>query len=268
MNKMINWKTGTSSCFYGNIQPETLAEFAGAGISCLEISTNRAGYYDVLDFPHRAQEIGRQIREAGLEAWSIHLPFSRELDISHADKERREQTMRINLELIAAAAEAGIGIAVVHPSSEPIADDARSERMKNCQENAAILCEKAKSCGMRLAVENLPRTCLCRHSDEMQQILAVSRDIGVVFDTNHLLMQDNVEFIQAVGSRIITLHVSDYDFIDERHQMPLEGKNRWKDIIAALENCGYTGPWLYEIGSKGVYKAADLRENYLKLAAL
>jgi sugar phosphate isomerase/epimerase len=90
----------------------------------------------------------------------------------------------------------------------------------------------------------------------------------VAYDTNHLLIQDNVEFIEAVGGRIITLHVSDYDFIDERHAMPLEGKNDWKAIISALEEAGYNGPWLYEISSKGKYEPRDLKENHIKLSQL
>ena len=122
---------------------------------------------------------------------------------------------------------------------------------------------------MRLAVENLPRTCLIRNSDEALYMFENNPDLYMVFDTNHCLMQDNTEFVNIVGEHIISLHVSDYDFIDERHVLPFDGKNDWKSIITALENKGYTGPWMYEVGSGGGrYTLKGLAENYRRLAAL
>jgi sugar phosphate isomerase/epimerase len=136
-----------------------------------------------------------------------------------------------------------------------------------------ILAEKAHSLGIRLAVEDLPRTCLGNCSDDILYLLEGNPLLNVCFDTNHLLKQDNVEFIKAVGNRIITLHVSDYDFIDERHQLPGEGKNNWNAIINELEKVNYSGPFLYEVSSKASpnhrtgpeLKPKDLRENHLML---
>lgn len=268
MSKMKDWETGASACFFGKLDPETLEQYAKGGVSCIELSFSYRAYYEDLQFVRRSGEIARQAADAGVRLHSIHLPFSRELDVSHPDREKRDFTVKTNLELIDAAAKAGIGIAVVHPSSEPIDEADRPARLELSRANLVRLAEHARSCGMRLAVENLPRTCLCRNSGDMKFILAGSDDLYTVFDTNHLLMQDNVEFIRDIGSKIITLHVSDYDFIDERHQMPLEGKNDWKRIIHALEDTGYNGPWLYELGSKGIYTASDLVDNHRKLAAL
>ena len=50
-----------------------------------------------------------------------------------------------------------------------------------------------------------------------------------------------------VGDKIITLHVSDYDFMNERHWLPGEGQNDWQKIIKSLKEVGYTGVWMYEI---------------------
>jgi sugar phosphate isomerase/epimerase len=70
-----------------------------------------------------------------------------------------------------------------------------------------------------------------------------------------------VAFVEAIGSRIITLHVSDYDFIDERHLLPGEGKNDWAAIVDALERADYAGPWMYEVGSLGKVTLKDLPAN-------
>ena len=39
-------------------------------------------------------------------------------------------------------------------------------------------------------------------------------------DTNHLLQETTEEFIRTVGGEISTLHVAEYDGIDERHWLP------------------------------------------------
>ena len=83
-------------------------------------------------------------------------------------------------------------------------------------------------------------------------------------------MEDNLTFIKNVGRKIVTLHVSDYDFIDERHLLPLKGKNDWKAILASLEkDAGYRGPFLYEVsGRDPEVTHASFRENHMALAAL
>ena len=41
----------------------------------------------------------------------------------------------------------------------------------------------------------------------------------------------------------MTLHVSDFDGVDERHWMPGKGIVDWNDVIAALVEVGYEGPF-------------------------
>ena len=78
------------------------------------------------------------------------------------------------------------------------------------------------------------------------------------------------DFIKKLGSKIVTLHVSDYDFRNERHWLPYEGKNNWVDIVTLLEEAGYCGPFMYEISPKtpdSIIRGRDLEfsdfvENY------
>ena len=53
-----------------------------------------------------------------------------------------------------------------------------------------------------------------------------------------------------MGDKIITTHISDYDFVDEKHWLPGEGKINWQELYKALLDIGYKGPWLYELGFK------------------
>ena len=266
-------KKGTSLCFTGSLSAESLADLKANGIDAVEFSFSKDKYYNEFDFVNRAQEYADRVREAGLEWWSLHLPFSGKLDITNMDDEMREEIVRINTEMILAAGKAGCKVAVLHPSSEPISDDVRPQRLAYSRENIIRLREACDQVGMKLAVENLPRTCLCNRSQEM---IALLRDTGagVVFDTNHSLVEENVAFLNALvdaGLEILSLHVSDYDFVDERHRLPGDGINDWKDIMAALEKAGYHGPLMYEVPrqpkDREPIATAQLSENMTKLAA-
>ena len=119
--------------------------------------------------------------------------------------------------------------------------------MKTAKDSLYKLAEIAVECGGRLLVENLPRTVLGKNSDEMLELLSAHPTLGAVFDTNHLLSQDAVEYIKAIGNKTVSTHVSDYDLVDEKHWLPGEGSADFGAILKALTEVGYDGPWLYEV---------------------
>ncbi len=265
MRKFSEWKVGASSACFGEWSEELVRSYAAAGIASMELSTDLDGYFNRIKFIDQAEKIGEITRAAGVELRSLHLPFGQRLDVSREDF-WAQQTVDINLALIDAAHRAGIPLIVIHPSSEPIKNEDRHGRLGISKKNLSYLAKRTAEYGMKLCVEDLPRTCLGRTSDDMNFLIADDPDLYCVFDTNHLLMQDNVEFVKAVGAKIIALHVSDYDFIDERHVIPFEGKNDWKGIIEALESVGYPGDWTYETGRR--WTPEQLAENKKKLEEL
>lgn len=120
------------------------------------------------------------------------------------------------------------------------------------QKNLKILNQVAKENGIVLALENLPRTCLGNTSEEMLSLLNET-GAAFIFDTNHSLSEDNVSFLQNMiqhGYCPVSLHISDYDYVDERHDLPGNGVNDWKKLLTMLRDGGYKGPALYEIRHK------------------
>ena len=113
---------------------------------------------------------------------------------------------------------------------------------------AEELLEIAKANGSVIAVEDLPRTCLGNNAAEIAELISVHPDLRVCFDTNHLLTEDAADFIRTIGKKIITTHISDYDFINERHWLPGEGQLDWQRILQAFNDINYDGVWLYELG--------------------
>ncbi|MBQ6848306.1 MAG: sugar phosphate isomerase/epimerase [Clostridia bacterium] len=209
----------------------------------MEISLNPNDYADI-DY----KIIKKWSEEFNIDLWSFHLPFFpfSEIDISNANI--CNATIRYYEDLIKNASEVGIKRFIVHPSGEPISDEERPDRLKCAKESLAVLAEIARKNNSVIAVEDLPRSCLGKNSDEIAELIGVHKNLKVCFDTNHLLNENPVDFIHKLGNRIITTHISDYDFINERHWLPGEGKLDWEAILNAFKDIGYNGVWLYEIG--------------------
>lgn len=233
---------GLSSCGKP-LTDETFAGYRAAGITHMEISLT-AEACDALNY--------REVRELadrhGVLLWSFHLPFAPFSKIDISRKDLAAATVDYLSELLKRAANIGIETFVIHASGEPIAEEDRPERMKIAQESLCRLADLAKSEGGRVAVENLPRTCLGRDSADIRALTAVHPDLCVCFDTNHLLAEPALDFIRAVGAKTVTTHVSDYDRLDEKHWLPGEGVTDWQELYTALTAVGYKGPWLYELG--------------------
>ncbi len=266
--KATEWKVGMSSCCRGPLDRTLFEDYAKARIDCMEVSFGGKHQADGADW----KQIEKDARDTGIRLWSLHIPFYpfEIINIASLDKDIRRQSVELIGEWIKKGGDIGIPVAVIHPSGEPNEDHERPDRLKYAGECLSELAEIAACSGVTVAVEDLPRTCLGNHSDDILAMLAADDRLRVCFDTNHLLIQDNLDFVKAVGDKIITLHVSDYDKRNERHWLPGEGLIDWPALVTALEDCGYTGPWMYEISLKAPKSItrereltfADFRENY------
>lgn len=238
-----------------HLTEEYFAACRAAGLYSVEVSCSPEKY-ETLDWAALAALAKRH----GLVLNSVHLPFSGRISIAHPDPVLRAQAMERDRAVLRGAASAGIRIAVIHPSSEPISDEERETVLGYAQSNLHALAELAAELEMTAAVENLPRTCLGRNSAEMMRLLAADDRLRVCFDTNHLLSEPIADFVRALGAKIVTLHVSDYDFVDERHGMPGEGDVDWREFMALLDEIGYRGVFNYEL-ALGAETRMTLRER-------
>ena len=229
----------------GIIDRARFEAYAKAGIDCLEISPSQNNGYDNLDFPL----IRTLADEYGLRLNSFHLRFSPFgiVNIASLEKELRQKTVAYQKEFIRRGADVGIPIFVIHPSDEPFSDEIRPQKIAYAKEALAELAECAAACGATVAVEDLPRTCLGNCSKELLDIVSVDDRLRICFDTNHMLSEPLDEFLRACASKIVTTHVSDYDFKNERHWLPGEGDVNWKSLFDTFDEVGYKGPILYEL---------------------
>ena len=233
---------GLSSCGKDFAEP-LFRQCAEAGIGFMEISVDK-DECDAFDF----SAAGRLSEENGVALWSFHLPFMpfEEIDISAPSL--CGGTVPYLCEMIRKGGQIGVGRFIVHPSGEPVAAQDRALRMETARESLSKLADVAAENGAVIAVENLPRTCLGRDSADILSLLEADDRLRVCFDANHLLRETHADFVKAAGGKIVTTHISDYDFTDEKHWLPGEGKVDWYALSALLRDIGYQGVWLYELG--------------------
>ena len=87
-------------------------------------------------------------------------------------------------------------------------------------------------------------------------------DVMVCFDSNHLLQEEHAHFFETVGSRIGTIHASDYDRQDERHWLPGNGVIDWTDFYRRLRASGYKGVFMHEVRAGEDATPANIAARY------
>lgn len=232
-----------SSCSNKPLDENGFLAMKESGIEAIEISLSS---YEGFNY----KKVKENADKFGIKLWSLHLPFMpfSEIDPSASDWRAKFGTIRLFRDIIQKGSEIGIDKFIIHPSGEPIADKDREERMLGSMSSLYRLADIAAEEGSIICVENLPRSCLGRDSKEIKKLVSVNSKLRVCFDTNHLLKEDFSDFINNVGDKIVTTHISDYHFIDERHWLPGEGDLNWQKLYKELLAKGYKGPWLYELG--------------------
>lgn len=263
MSQTYPWEKAISLSFFTEpdetahgLESATLSRIYNHGFRSVELSFSHHNYYDVfaLHTECGVQECLKKVDAAGLRVWSLHLPYGEELDLSNPALSSEcpaamEKVLDSDKRLLWTCAALGGRVAVIHSSYEPIPKEERSLRLETAGRHLRVLSDYAKGLGLCLAVENLPRTCLGNCSDEMLELLHAS-DASFQFDTNHSLLENNEQFLSKMlqaGYCPVSLHISDYDFVNERHDLPGHGVNHWNKLLDMLLKAGYQGPALYEI---------------------
>lgn len=247
---MAHSELGVSTSLFGPgyEAQRDLPLLAAAGIEVVELGPHAL---PGLTRQQGCRETARLARDLGLRLHSVHVPFSPAEDISQLDEGARAASCRGVLQGVAIAAELGARWVVVHPSSEPIGEAEREDRLRQCRRSLQALADELPAdSAVGVAVELLPRTCLGRTSAELVALLdSVGHNaIGACLDVNHGNLQEDLnDATRALGSRIVSTHISDNDGIDERHCLPGQGVIDWPALRAALAAAGYGGPLVYEV---------------------
>ena len=250
---MFNPKLGVSvHCVWSELTDEMLEAVGESRIATVEI------YRRMFRSESQAADAAL-LKEAfirsGIRPMTVHAPFGGAIDMSSLEAKTREDAMASAWPAIQLANEFDAPMIVVHASSEPIEPQERGQRLEQARNALAEVAQRCREDGRRVAVELLPRTCLGNTVEELLELLSQldQETFGVCLDTNHLMDRYNnlADDVRRLGDRLITLHLSDYDGVDEKHWMPGEGVIDWKAFMQALRDIDYQGPFNYECTPEG-----------------
>ena len=222
---------------------ENFAKFRESGLTAVEVALSSKVDMDLKQFANLA-------KKHDIKLWSCHLPYSPfdVFDVSLESPETRKNAIAIMSEKIRILSEFGVDKFVLHPSTPIPETSDRDERKKCTMDSFAKLAEVAGRCGAVIAAEDMILSCLGNSADELLEIISVDDRIKVCFDVNHLFNDTHIEFAKKVSDKIVTMHISDYDFIEERHWFPGNGKINWPELYNVMCDIGYDGAWIYELG--------------------
>ena len=198
------------------------------------------------------------VKKAGMKINAVHLSFGKRWDPAEKWSFRRKKNVERLVAIIHRLNPHGPFLYVLHGSFEPIPDRSREKRIKYLLASLKEICAATEN---TVCLEILPRTCLLNTAKEAVEILdrAGEKNLKICLDTNHFLQEKTEDAIPVLAGRIATTHVSDHDYVDERHLFPGEGKIDWNAVLAALEKTGYNGVFNYELRYPSLPK---IKTNY------
>jgi sugar phosphate isomerase/epimerase len=243
---------GVSTSVFGRaFTPQVIDALDAAGVSTFEVVGPVPNC--PFDQPDVRRALRERLRDAHVRVRSVHLPYGARLDLSHPDPDRRLSAVAATAAHLRAAAALGTSLAVVHPSAEPIDDLVRPAHLDGARRSLEALAPLAAELGVPLAVECLPRSCLGHTAAELAGLVSGvdPATVGVCLDVNHLNLReaDLAQAVGALGERLLTLHCSDNDGVDERHWLPGDprGVVDWDAFFRGLAAARYRGPFVYEL---------------------
>lgn len=175
--------------------------------------------------------------ESGIVCNQSHAPFPTSADCV------RDKLMRA----IECTAEAGGRYCIIHPAN-------RATPEENA-EFFSTLIPYARDCGVIIATENMwnwdreadhavdaacssPES-FVRHIDLLNGEICACLDIGHA--EMYGLGTSAPEMIEALGHRLMALHLHDNDLKRDRHQIPFAGSIDFSAVVRSLKKIGYTG---------------------------
>lgn len=226
---------------------ESMIQNKAKGLGYIEVTMNDVIGKDTAGVRERAVLLKAQIDSSGLQVWSVHMPYSKKIDISLTDSAKRADVVRYMTDMMRVAGVFQPQRIVLHPSADTVYPDERADRLACSHESIGLLAPVAEEIGAVLCIENLPRTCLGKNGQEMMYLIDGYKNVGLCFDVNHLMYQSHSDFLAAIDkSKIKTVHISDYDFANERHLLPGLGKIDWVPLWKGIRDNGYKGVMMFE----------------------
>lgn len=253
-----------TSIFYELSPEDALRRIRDIGWPAVELSTEHlVAVREDPDAQGRARALRRLADSIGLAMPQAHITI--QVDVAHADADRRRADQAIVRRDVELLAEMGIAAGVLHCGGG--GDHPGGAREAHQIRIAAIgeLADHAHRLGVRLALENGTGRSGGEQEPEwdgsVRAIRALiggigSPALGICLDTGHAILEkwDNAEAARVAGDLLIALHIADNDGSGDQHRIPFAYGTQvdWPGVVTAIREVGYGGPFNLEIpGERG-----------------
>lgn len=246
-----------------NVSLEKMIYAKSLGIDCIEVGGFRDFFDEHRDFTksdaeaaHLMAAAKEAVDNAGMDVWSIHMPFSKQMDLSTVDEADRQKVVDGHIRLLKHLKVLKPEIILFHPSFYLDPPNQRELRKQQFIKSVIALDEAVRAMGATLVVENMlgPELMIGKRERPLMRTVEETVELfdrlpGTVYaavDMNHIKHPERL--IWALGARLKHVHVADGTGEAENHWLPCSGKgnNDWEAILAALDEAGYAGPFMYE----------------------
>jgi 4-hydroxyphenylpyruvate dioxygenase len=223
-----------------------LRAVADAGFDGVEIFEN-----DLLSFPGSPAEVGRMIRDLGMEC-TLFQPFR---DLEGMPSEQRARVFDRMERKFDVMDELGVDLILLCSNCSPLASDNRTQMIDDLSELGA----RAANRNMRVGYEGLAWG---RHIWDHRDAWSLVRDvdhpnIGLVLDSFHSLSRKvpSASIGDIRADKLFIVQIADAPLLDmdylswSRHfrNMPGQGDFALSDFAEAIHKIGYDGYWSLEI---------------------
>jgi L-ribulose-5-phosphate 3-epimerase len=220
-------------CLPGDLSDEAKLQLAKeAGFDGVEINT-----FDDLDACRRLTESARRL---GVELHSVMASGHWTYPLSSSDEETRQKGLANIRQSVETALVCGATTVLVVPGVVQ-ADQPYRDTYEIALRSMRELARYAGERGIRLGVENVWNRFLLtpmemgRFLDEID-----SPHVGLYFDCGNILAYGYPQqWIRELGSRLVKVHVKDFESSTRQWKYLLQGSVDWKAVRAALREVGY-----------------------------
>lgn len=258
---------GISTASFYPMEIERAVEHAAElGYERVELFINAESEYAL---PFRS-ELRHRLQALGLTVVSVH-PFSSAIEglLLFSDYTRRTRDALDRYErYFAAAADLGARYFTFHGQRLLARGLPPSDAAKRRYETYHALCARAAACGITFTQENVS---WCKSSDLefLHGLYDHVPELRYTLDVKqaHRAGRTWRDYVDAVGDRIVNLHISDYTAQSDC-LLPGRGDVDFPALFAALRSHGYRGSAIVEVYSTDYQQVEELRDSALFLQGI
>lgn len=247
-----------------------------AGISAIEMNSGFTnGKTD-----KEIEEIGKQYKEAGIELYSYHLPFSQEDDIALFYETKRRESIKRLIRIMEQASLLGSKVVILHPSTSHYCIEVEGfERyLFQMEKSLKELIPAAERLNLVIALENmLPGMDGNRFGSRPEHFTIFAErfshpHFGFCLDTGHANVSYHpdgpIVFFDVMKKYLVAFHIQDNPGDRDVHLAPGYGLVNWKKLFKKMYEMKFSHPVCIEtppFGPANCYKySADLWKKMFK----